>query len=281
MARARRETMRITMLGCGGSGGVPLASREPGGFWGACDPANPKNRRRRVSIHVAADHGAAHRGEAGEGEAAATSLLVDASPDLRLQLLDHAITRLDAVLFTHAHGDHCHGIDDLRALAYSQGAPIPAYMDARTRTRLARRFDYVFASSRDPESIYPAIMEDRVVDGPFRAGGIEVTPFVQGHGPETSLGFRFGKAAYSTDLSDLDEAAFAALDGVELWIVDCLRFTPHPTHSHFEQTLAWIERVKPARAILTHMNQEVDYDTLAARCPPGVEPGYDGLVVEV
>jgi phosphoribosyl 1,2-cyclic phosphate phosphodiesterase len=258
--------MKVTVLGCGGSGGVPLASREPGGYWGACDPANPKNRRRRVSIHVA------------EGD---TSILIDASPDLRLQLLDNGITRLDAVLFTHAHGDHCHGIDDLRALAYSQGGAVEAFMDDKTQARLTRRFDYVFASSRKPDSLYPAILHDRVVDGPFRAGEVEVVPFVQGHGPDTSLGYRLGPAAYSTDVSDLDEKAFEALAGVKLWVVDSLRFKPHPTHTHFEQTLEWIARVNPERAILTHMNHEVDYDEIAQRCPPGVEPGYDGLVVEV
>jgi phosphoribosyl 1,2-cyclic phosphate phosphodiesterase len=154
-------------------------------------------------------------------------------------------------------------------------------MDATTRDRLTQRFGYVFASSRDPASLYPPTLADRVVDGPFRVGEISVAPFVQGHGPETSLGFRFGPVAYSTDLSSLDEAAFAALAGVKLWIVDCLRFKPHPTHTHFDQTMEWIARVKPARAILTHMNHEADYDELAARCPPGVEPGYDGLVVEV
>jgi phosphoribosyl 1,2-cyclic phosphate phosphodiesterase len=262
--------MKVTILGCGGSGGVPLAAREPGGFWGACDPANPKNRRRRVSILV---------------EEGATALLVDTSPDLRLQILDHAITRLDAVLFTHAHGDHCHGIDDLRALSYSQGGPIDAFMDATTRDRLTRRFGYIFASARNPDSLYPPLLTDRTVDvseGPFRVGVIDVVPFVQGHGPgETTLGYRFGPAAYSTDLVSLDEAAFAALAGVKLWVVDCLRFRPHPTHTHFDQTMEWIARVKPARAILTHMNHEVDYAELAARCPPGVEPGYDGLVVEV
>ena len=263
--------MKVTILGCGGSGGVPLAAREPGGDWGACDPTNPKNRRRRVSIHV----------EAGHVEEGATSILVDTSPDLRLQLLDNGITRLDALLYTHAHGDHCHGIDDLRALAFSQGGPIDAYMDAKTRERLTRRFDYVFASSRKPNSLYPPMLSDRLVDGPFQVGEVGVVPFQQTHGPDTTLGYRFGPAAYSTDLSSLDEAAFAALAGVKLWIVDCLRFKPHPTHTHFDQTMEWIARVNPARAILTHMNHEVDYDELLSRCPPGVEPGYDGLVIEI
>ncbi len=259
--------MKVTVLGCGGSGGVPLAGREPGGYWGACDPTNPKNRRRRVSILVE------------EGE---TAVLIDTSPDLRAQILDTGITRLDAVLYTHAHGDHCHGLDDLRWLAYHMGAPIDAYMDAETRTRLLERFGYAFASSADSTSFYKPIMIDRVIEGPFKIGSLEVRPFVQGHGPhETTLGYRLGPVAYSTDVVALDEAAFATLDGVDLWIVDCLRDEPHPTHAHTALTLSWIERVKPRRAVLTHMNHQVDYETLATRCPPGVEPGYDGMVLEL
>ena len=258
--------MRVTILGCGGSGGVPTAGDRPGGNWGRCDPGNPKNRRRRVSIHV---------------EGGGTSVLVDASPDLRAQLLDASITRLDAVLFTHAHGDHCHGIDDLRALVYAQRGPIDAYMDAATRVELTRRFAYAFTSSKDPESLYRPLLADHAVDGPFQAGTIPVTPFVQGHGPETTLGYRLGRFAYSTDLVSLDEAAFAAVSGVALWIVDCLRDEPHPTHAHFDLVMDWIARVKPDRAILTHMNHTLDYDELAARCPPGVEPAYDGMAIEL
>jgi phosphoribosyl 1,2-cyclic phosphate phosphodiesterase len=170
--RHEGEPMKVTILGCGGSGGVPLAAREPGGYWGACDPANPKNRRRRVSIHV---------------EEEGASILIDTSPDLRLQLLDNGITRLDALLYTHAHGDHCHGIDDLRALAFSQGGPIDAYMDAKTRERLTRRFDYVFASSRKPNSLYPPMLSDRLVDGPFQVGEVGVVPFQQTHGDRKSV----------------------------------------------------------------------------------------------
>ena len=258
--------MKVTILGCGSSGGVPIVGREAGGHWGACDPANPKNRRRRVSILV----------EQGE-----TALLVDTSPDLRLQLMDAGVTRLDAVLYTHAHGDHCHGIDDLRFLVYAMGETLPAYMDAKTQAALTRRFEYIFASSADPDSLYRPLLEDRVIHGSFEVGGVEIRPFVQGHGPETTLGYRFGPVAYSTDLVSLDEAAFAALEGVELWIVDCLRFDPHPTHAHFDLTMEWIERVKPGHAVLTHMNHAVDYEALAARCPAGVEPGYDGMVIEI
>ncbi len=257
--------MKITVLGCGGSGGVPFADGTPGGNWGVCDPDEPRNRRRRVSILV---------------EQGGTVLLVDAAPDLRAQLLDSGARQIDAVLFTHAHADHCHGLDELRTMAYARGGPIDAYMDRPTRAALIRRFDYAFTSSHDPGGFYMPILNDVPIDGPFEIGGIRVVPFVQQHGRETSLGFRFGDAAYSTDVSALDAAAFSALDGVKLWILDCLRDRPHPTHSHLAQTLEWIARVGPARAVLTHMNHQIDYQDLKSRCPPGVEPAYDGMVLE-
>jgi phosphoribosyl 1,2-cyclic phosphate phosphodiesterase len=258
--------MKLTMLGCGGSAGVPLAGRDPGGYWGNADPANPKNRRSRVSVLV---------------EQEGTRLLIDTSPDLRQQILDNGITALDAVLYTHAHADHCHGLDELRGLVYGRGAPIDAYMDARTRELLTTRFDYAFTSSRSDSNLYPALLNDRVIEGPFSIAGIPVRTFEQQHGPDISLGYRIGDIGYSTDASALDDNAFAILEGVKLWVVDCLRDEPHPTHSHTEQTFEWIARVKPQRAILTHMNQQLDYADLKGRCPPGVEPGYDGLVVEV
>ena len=258
--------MRVTMLGCGGSGGVPLANGSKGGHWGACDPSNPKNRRRRVSLLLE------------EGDRAA---LIDASPDLREQLMDHEIAHLDALLLTHAHADHCHGLDEFRAIANRRGAPIPTYMDAKTRAQLTLRFDYVFTSSHTAQKLYPALLEDRTIDGPFDVLGQQAIAFEQNHGNTTSLGFRIGNFAYSTDVKALDERAFGLLQGLDLWIVDALRFEPHPTHSHFEQTLSWITRVKPKLAVLTHMNHSVDYDTLKARCPAGVVPGYDGLSVDL
>ena len=258
--------MKVTVLGCGGSGGVPLADGTPGGYWGDCDPSNPKNRRRRVSILV---------------ESADATILIDASPDLRVQLLDAAVPRLDAVLITHAHADHCHGLDELRSMIRRERTPIPTYMSPETRDILTQRFGYVFTSSCDPENLYPPMLEDRSLDGAFTLGATAVTPFVQGHGKENTLGFRIGDMAYSTDVVSLDDDAFAALEGLELWIVDCLRERPHPTHAHLALTLEWIARAKPKRAVLTHMNQEADYETLRALCPPGVEPGYDGLVIEV
>ncbi len=258
--------MKITVLGCGGSGGVPFPDGSPGGNWGVCDPDNPRNRRRRVSILVKQDE---------------TTLLVDASPDLRAQLLDSGPGRIDAVLFTHSHADHCHGLNELRTMVAANGGPIDAYMDRPTREALTRRFAYAFTSSHVSNGFYTPILNDVSIEGPVEIGGVRVVPFVQQHGRETSLGFRFGDFAYSTDVTALDAAAFAALDGVDLWILDCLRERPHPTHSHLEQSLEWIARVAPARAVLTHMNHQIDYEYLKSRCPPGVEPAYDGMVLEV
>lgn len=258
--------MKITILGCGGSGGVPFADGTPGGNWGVCDPDNPRNRRRRVSILV---------------EQAGTTLLLDTSPDLRAQLLDNDSPPVDAVLFTHAHADHCHGLDDLRSMAYTRGGPIDAHMDPATRDFLTAKFGYAFTSTHRPGGFYRPILNDRPLEGPITLGAIGVIPFAQVHGRETSQGFRLGDAAYSTDVSELDEAAFAALAGVRLWIVDCLRDRPHPTHSHLERTLEWIARVGPERAVLTHMNHEIDYEDLRSRCPPGVEPAYDGMVLDL
>ena len=256
--------MRVTVLGCGGSGGVPLV----GEGWGACNPANPRNRRRRVSILV--EHGNA-------------AILVDASPDLRQQLLDADCHRLDAVMFTHDHADHSHGIDELRFVRRPRGEALPAYGDGPTLASLTQRFDYIFRQSTVGSGVlYRPFLRAVEVTGPFRFAGLDVTPFAQdhGHGSKT-VGYRFGNMAYSTDVVDLPEASFAVLGGLDLWIVDCLRFEPHTTHSHFARTISWIERLRPRRAVLTHLNHMIDYDVLAARCPPGVEPGYDGLVVEI
>jgi len=253
--------MRVTILGSGGSGGVPLL----GGHWGRCNPANPRNRRRRVSVLV---------------EQAGTILLIDSSPDARAQLLDAGVKRLDAVLYTHDHADHSHGIDELRYLRrHLDSPPLPAYGTSATLASLTSRFAYVFEPVSNHKA-YPAFLEARQVEGPFELNGIPVVPFEQGHGRGAlTTGYRLGGMAYSTDVVELPEAAFAVLQGLELWIVDCLRFEAHPTHAHFDKALAWIERVKPKHAILTHLNHSVDYDEIARRCPPGVEPAYDGLSV--
>ncbi len=254
------------ILGCGSSSGVPRVGLR-GPDWGACDPANPRNRRTRCSLLV---------------RTGALNILIDTSPDLREQMLLVDDGRLDAVLYTHDHADQIHGIDDLRAIAYAIRQRVPVYADQETMGTLRARFGYCFETP--PGSGYPPILDARIIPEPLaafsiegRAGRAEVVPFAQTHGRIRSLGFRIGPVAYSSDVSALDEAAFAALEGVECWIVDALRDEPHPTHSHVEQTLAWISRVRPRRAILTNMHIDLDYAALSARLPEGVEAAFDGL----
>jgi phosphoribosyl 1,2-cyclic phosphate phosphodiesterase len=253
--------MRVTVLGCGASWGVPAIGPD----WGRCDPSEPRNRRRRCSLLV---------------ESRGSALLIDTSPDLREQLLDADVAHLDAVLLTHAHADHLHGIDDIRIINRLIGKALPLYASAHALAEVGQRFGY--ALQPPPEKpLYRPALEGRAIDGPFIAAGMPVLPFIQDHGFTTSLGFRIGRLGYSTDVTMLDEDAFAALAGIDVWIVDCMRREPHPTHSHVAKTLAWIDRVRPRRAVLTHMDQSLDYRELSAELPPGVEPGYDGLTVEV
>lgn len=256
--------MKVTVLGCGASGGVPLI----GGKWGACDPAEPRNRRRRTSILV---------------ESGRTAILVDASPDCRAQLLDAGIDHLDAVIFTHAHADHVHGIDDLRWINVAMGRPIPAYATPATLEEIGSRFGYVFAplDAAAEGSFYKPCLVPTAIDGPFRIGGLDVVPFVQDHGFSVTTGLRIGRFGYSVDVVRLDEDAFAALAGIDVWIVGCLGRTPHPTHAHVDRALEWIARVGPRRAWLSHMSVALDYRTLLAELPPGVEPAYDGLRIDV
>jgi phosphoribosyl 1,2-cyclic phosphate phosphodiesterase len=255
--------MRITMLGCGPSWGVPRI----GDDWGACDPKNPKNRRSRCALLI---------------EDGGQTVLIDTPPDLRQQLLAAQVKRIDAVLFTHAHADHSHGIDDLRSVNRMVGKPMPIYGSPYTMGELRARFRYIFASVDTTAPVfYKPAVEPHEVTGPFTAAGMGVVPFDQDHGFSQTTGFRVGRVAYSTDVMTLDDAAFAALAGVELWVVDCIRQKPHPTHSHLERTLSWIDRVRPRRAILTHMDESFDYETLRRMLPAGVEPGFDGLIVEL
>jgi phosphoribosyl 1,2-cyclic phosphate phosphodiesterase len=257
--------MKVTILGSGGSGGVPLL----GGEWGRCDPGNPRNRRRRVSVLV---------------ESPSATILIDTSPDLRAQLLDARIDRLDGVLYTHDHADHTHGIDELRYLGRGERTgPVPVFGTRETLASLEQRFGYAFHQRSDGSGqLYRPFLAPRIIDGPFRIGDVTITPFEQDHGfGSVTTGYRVGPMAYSTDVVRLSDAAIEVLKGVDLWIVDCLRFEPHPTHAHFDQAIAWIERVRPRRAVLTHLNHMIDFDEVAARCPPGVEPAYDGLVLEV
>lgn len=260
--------LEITVLGCGSSGGVPRAD----GAWGACDPQNPKNLRTRCSLLV--------RRKNDEAPDRWTTLVVDTSPDLRIQTALAGAKRMDAVLLSHDHADQTHGIDDVRAFYIRQGGPMPCYMDEATFATMMRRFTYVF----EGQGGYPAILEPRAlpahgdrwsVDGP--SGAIPVVSFDQDHGEIRSVGFRFGDVAYSSDVVGLDDAAFEALADLDVWIVDALRWRPHPTHAHVERALAWIERAKPRRAILTNMHIDLDYEDLAKQLPAGVEPAYDGL----
>ncbi|BCW89188.1 hypothetical protein sos41_23440 [Alphaproteobacteria bacterium SO-S41] len=259
-------TVEGIILGCGSSSGVPRVGLD-GADWGACDPSNTKNQRTRCSMLVKTPQ---------------ANLLIDTSPNLREQLLAVGTGRVDAVLYTHDHADQIHGIDDLRAIAYVNRRRMPVYADDVTMTTLRQRFGYCFETP--PGSGYPPILDARLiadplapftVDGP--RGSIEVVPFAQAHGRIRSLGFRIGALAYSSDVSGLDDAAFAALEGVECWIVDALRDAPHPTHSHVAQTLEWIARVKPKRAILTNLHIDLDYAELSSRLPSGVEAAFDGL----
>lgn len=251
--------MRCVILGCGTSSGVPRIGND----WGACDPAEPRNRRLRASILI---------------EDLGTRLLVDTSPDLRAQCLANDIDRIDAVLYSHDHADHSHGIDDLRLFAYRARRQVAVHADSNTLGALRARFAYAFGE--DPASDYPPILAPNLIDGPFEVSGVAVEPFRQGHGPVDTVGFRFGPIAYSTDLVSLPEESFRVLEGVGVWIVDALRPQPHPTHAHLELTLSWIARVRPARAILTHMTTELDYRALCRQLPHGVEPAYDGLIIE-
>ena len=253
--------MKLTVLGCGTSSGVPRIGND----WGRCDPANPRNRRRRVSILV----------EAGDAR-----LLVDTGPDLREQLLDADVAWLTAVLFTHDHADHSHGIDDLRALFHATGTEIDCYMDEATRAGLRTRFRYVFAGRQG----YPPTAKAHLIRDGMRFGPISVRPFRQHHGPIHSIGYRFEadgvSIAYSTDVSGFPAESLPLLEGLDLWVVDALRRNPHPTHSHLEQTLAWIREAGPREAWLTHMDQSMDHDELAAELPPMVSPAWDGRIWE-
>lgn len=253
-------TLKATILGSGTSGGVPRAPLQ----WGACDPNHPKNRRSRASLHI----------ETGD-----KSFVIDTSPDFRNQMLDNDIKKIDAVLYTHDHADHTHGIDDLRGYFYQRDrVPIPVYGAQETLDVLKQRFDYIFEGGPG----YPALCTATAIrPGAIEICGQAVQVFHQQHGSSFSYGYRLGDIAYSTDLNHLDDAAFEALAGVKVWIVDALRYEPHPSHPHLDLTLSWIERVRPERAILTHMAWEMDFETLKKRLPKGIEPGFDGFSVRL
>ncbi len=255
--------MRVTILGCGTSGGVPRPGGKGGlGEWGAANPSEPRNRRRRCSILVQ---------ETGK------TLVVDTSPDIRLQLLDARVERIDAVIWTHDHADQVHGIDDLRPYALRQGQ-IESWSDLRTFGILQRRFGYCFEA--EDGGFYAPIYAHNLIEGPFQAAGVPVIPFLQDHGTVPSLGFRFGSIGYANDVVMLPEEAFVALAGVEVLIVDAMRYRPHGTHAHLKRALEWIERIRPKEAFLTNLHVDMDYAELDRVTPAHIHPCYDGLVIE-
>lgn len=270
MAPAQRIV--ATILGCGSSGGVPRI----GNVWGACDPANPRNRRRRCSVLI--------EGWA-EGHDAPTRILIDTGCDLREQLIEAKVDRVDAVLYTHAHADHTHGIDDLRVLALHNRRRVDVYLDAETSARLREAFGYCFVAP--PGSDYPPILNAHeiapgdvlTVEGP--GGAIAVSVFEQAHGNINSLGFRIGDFAYCCDLSGFPPASYPAITGLGVWVIDALRPTPHPSHLSLPETLDWIERFPPRQAVLTNMHIDLDYARVDAETPDHVTPAFDGMRIDV
>lgn len=260
---------KVTILGCGSSGGVPRIGND----WGACDPNEPKNLRTRCSIHV----------ELNCKQERPLAILIDTAPELRLQLLRSDIRHVDAVLYTHTHADQCHGIDDLRAIAYRNRARLPIFGSEATQEELRQRFSYCFVTPDG--SPYPPILDLRP---PLTVGAtntlriaddkqIDVTPLDQDHGSMRSTGFRIGSMAYCNDVVELPEETLEQLGDLDLLIVDALRYEPHPTHAHLERTLGWIERLKPNRAVLTNLHIDMDYQRLISELPSGVEPAYDSM----
>ncbi len=263
-------SLRATILGCGSSGGVPRV----GGDWGDCDPTNPKNRRRRCSLLL----------QQGQGDAL-TNVVIDTSPDMREQMLSTDVKHLDAVWYTHEHADHTHGIDELRGYYLTQRKRIPVWADVTTAGMLMTRFAYCVVKA--PGSDYPPILDlhpitpQHAVKADGAGGMITAMPFQVQHGNITALGFRIGGLAYTPDVNDIPENSIEFLSGLDVWIVDALRPKPHSSHFSLPETLNWIERLKPKRAILTNMHIDLDYATLKAQLPHHVEPAFDGMSLSI
>lgn len=266
------ERIIATILGCGSSGGVPRI----GNVWGDCDPNEPRNRRLRCSLLLEGW---------SEGSDTPTRIVIDTGCDLREQMLAAEVDRVEAVLYTHAHADHIHGIDDLRVLALHNRRRVDVYFDAETGARVQEAFGYCFVSPHGSD--YPPILNAHEiaagdvleVDGP--GGAISVTAFEQTHGNIASLGFRIGNLAYSCDVSGFPEPSFAALSGLDVWVIDALRPTPHPSHLSLPETLEWIARLAPRQAVLTNLHIDLDYARTEAQTPANVTPAFDGMQIDV
>ena len=263
-------TTRITILGCGSSGGVPRVAQG----WGKCDPLEPKNRRRRCSILVDRI-----------GPKGMTRVLIDTSPDLREQLIDAEVKHLDAVIFTHEHADHTHGIDDLRPLVIASRRRVPVHADQHTLNLLMSRFSYCFETPEGSE--YPPILTAHlltrekpvVIEG--KGGEITLQPIRLIHGPMDALGFRIGNTAYTPDVSAIPDESLVHLEGLDCWIIDALRDTPHPTHFSLAEALEWVAKMKPRRAVLTNLHTDLDYGRLVKELPAGITPAWDGLELDI
>lgn len=257
--------VKATFLGSGPSSGVPGI----GIGWGDCDPQNPKNRRSRQSILV---------------ETGGQRILVDTSPDMRQQFLDNGVPTVDAVLYTHAHADHLHGIDDLRGVNKANGKPLPVFADPEAFGQIQERFSYATKplGPDEPKFFVRPVLDVTVFEpgSTLDVLGVSIGTFWQDHGYSRTVGFRFGDLAYSTDVIGLDDRAFEVLDGIDVWIIGVFSWKPHWTHAHVDLALEWIERVKPRRAILTHLGAAIDHAKLTAYLPDGVEAAFDGLTVE-
>src|ERR1700712_2478904 len=259
-------TLALTILGCGSSAGVP----RPALGWGACDPTNPKNRRRRCSL-------LAER----TSEQGTTRIVIDTSPDLREQLIDANVDHIDAVFLTHEHADQTHGIDDLRSVVLHQRRRIPVYLNQSTAKHILLRFSYCFVSP--PGSDYPAILdsqpieagESRTIAG--KGGSLTLSAFILQHGPIPALGYRIGDMAYTPDVNDIPSESWPALENLDLWIIDGLRYAPHPSHFSLGEALSWIDRFKPKAADITNMHSDLDYEAVRMKLPPNVVPAYDGM----
>jgi phosphoribosyl 1,2-cyclic phosphate phosphodiesterase len=259
-------TLTLTILGCGSSAGVP----RPALGWGACDPKNPKNRRRRCSLLVERT-----------GDGGTTRVLIDTSPDLREQLIDTNVDHIDAVFLTHEHADQTHGIDDLRSVVLHQRKRIPVYLNQSTAKDIIQRFSYCFASP--PGSDYPPILtqcaieagESETIEG--KGGAVVMSAFLLQHGNVPALGYRIAAAAYTPDVSDIPPASWPYLENLDLWIIDGLRYAGHPSHFSVNDALSWINRFKPRQAVITNMHSDLDYEVLRQSLPPNVIPAYDGM----